>query len=92
MKYKITEEVIQHEGVILYRIQALVDIPSIGVKAGDLGGWIAGEHNLSQEGNAWVYGNTKVYGKARVYGDAIVCGNAWVFEDAKVFGDARVYD
>lgn len=66
-KYKLTEETKQHEGITLYRIQALVDIPSIGVKAGDLGGWIESESNLSQEGDAWVFGNAKAYGNARVY-------------------------
>ena len=90
MKYKLTEETLQHEGVTLYRIQALVDIPSTPVKAGDLGGWVAGEHNLSQEGNAWVYGNALVYGDAKVYGNAEVWGNAEVYGNAKVYGNAEV--
>lgn len=37
-----------------YRIRALVDIPVHGVKAGDLGGIVNGEHNLSQEHNGWI--------------------------------------
>ena len=90
MKYKITEETMQHKGITLYRIQALVDIPSIGVKAGDLGGWIAGEHNLSQEGDAWVCGNAKVYENAWVYGNAMACGWAKVYDNAKVYGNAKV--
>jgi len=60
-------------GRTLHRIRALVAIASMGVAAGDLGGYIESERNLSQvSGNAWVSGN------ARVYGDAQVSGNAWV--------------
>lgn len=34
------------------------------VKAGEVGGWIGKEDNLSQYGLAWVYGNAKVCGDA----------------------------
>ena len=61
-KYKLTEETKQHEGITLYRIQALIDIPSIGVIAGDLGGWLESESNLGQDGNAWVCENALVCG------------------------------
>lgn len=63
----------------VFQIRALVDIDSEGIIAGDLGGYIEKEGNLSQDGNAWVYGNAEVY------------GNAWVYGDAEVYGDARVY-
>lgn len=53
-------------GRTLRRIKALRDIESYAVKAGDLGGWIESEKNLSHEGNAWVSGNAWVYGDARV--------------------------
>ena len=42
-KYEFTGEV--KDG--LNRIRALRDIPEFGVKAGDLGGWIEKERNLS---------------------------------------------
>lgn len=60
----------------LHRIKALRDFGNI--KAGDLGGWIEKEENLSHDGDAWVCGNAKVYGNAKVSGSAKVCDNARV--------------
>lgn len=62
----------------LRRIRALVDIPRHGVKAGDLGGWIQREENLSQEGDAWVGGSAAVALKAVVKDNAVVYGSARV--------------
>lgn len=100
-KYKLLQDDTKSiGGTTLYRIQALRDIGD--VKAGDLGGYIQSEDNLSHDGNAWVYGNAQVYGRARVsgnarvygsaqvYGDAWVCGDAWVYGDAQVCGDALI--
>ena len=96
-KYEFTGETKVVSGVTLRRIRALVAIAAIGVNAGDLGGWIESEKNLSQVfGNAWVSGNARVFGNARVsgdaqvYGDARVSGNALVYGDARVYGDAQV--
>ena len=83
-KYEFTGETKIEFGVKLHRIRALVAIAAIGVAAGDLGGWVGSEKNLSHDGNAWVYGNARVDGNARVTGNARVDG------DARVFGDARV--
>lgn len=94
-KYKLTNETIVHFGFTLYRIEALMDFSD--VKAGDKGGFVQSENNLSQLCNAWVYGNAKVYGNAEVYdnaevsGNAEVCGNAKVYGNAEVRGDAKVY-
>ena len=69
-KYELTSETKIVFGHILYRIKAL---SSFGcVSAGDLGGFLESEKNLSQNGNAWVSGNARVYGDARVYGNAEV--------------------
>lgn len=74
-KFKLTSEFITNTfGVKLFRIKALIEFGSI--KAGELGGYIEKEENLSQYGNAWVCGNAEVYGDARVCGNAWVCGNA----------------
>ena len=70
-KYEMTEEIKIFEGKILHRIIALVDIPMHSVKAGDLGGWIECENNLSHNGDAWVYGDARVYGDAWVSGDGV---------------------
>ena len=81
---------------ILYRIEATRDIEKFGVKAGDLGGYVEKEENLS--GNAWVSDLAMVYGNAWVCDDALVCddaqvyGNAWVSGDARVYGSAWVCD
>lgn len=52
----------------LYRIKALKDFGN--VKAGDLGGYIEKEENLSQEGTCWIYDNAWVGGNAKVYDNA----------------------
>lgn len=61
-KYEITSEV-HPEIPTLRRIRALRDIPRYAVKAGDLGGWIEKEANLTQEGDAWVRGDAQVFGE-----------------------------
>ena len=88
-KYKLTKDTIQILGKTLYRIKALKDFGN--VKAGDLGGYIESESNLSHAGNAWVYDNALVFGNARVYGNSVVCGNAQVFDYARIYGDTKVY-
>lgn len=55
----------------LYRIKALVEI-GLSVAAGDVGGYVESERNLSQSGDAWVSGNAQV------------CGDAWVSGNARV--------
>jgi UDP-3-O-[3-hydroxymyristoyl] glucosamine N-acyltransferase len=75
-KYEFTGETKVVNGVTLNRIRAVRDFNHI--KAGDLGGWIEGEVNLSHRGLSWVAN------------DAQVTGGAKVFENAFVFGDARV--
>ena len=80
-------------GTVLHRIRALIDI-DLGwrvVKAGELGGWLEKETNLSHFGQCWVYGNAEVWGDARIYGDAEVWGKARVYDYAKIFGNAEVY-
>ena len=89
-KYKLTDEYIELGGGFkLYRIEALIDFGD--VKAGDKGGFIEREDNLSHEGTAWVYGNARVCDEATVYGNARVCGNATVCDEARVCGNATVY-
>ena len=88
-KYELTSETKVFLGKTLYRIKALVQFGN--VNAGDLGGWIEKEENLSQSGNAWVYGDARVSGNAWVYGNAEVSGDARVYGNARVSGDASVY-
>ena len=88
-KYElVVDDTITLWGWKLFRIKALISFGS--VDAGDLGGYIHTEDNLSQKGNAWVSGNAKVWGNAEVWGNAKVSGNAEVWGDAKVSGNAKV--
>ncbi len=94
-KFKFTHESIHWKGRTLYRIQALINFGN--VSAGDRGGFVESEKNLSHDGDAWVYGNAKVYdsatisGNAIVYGDAEVYGRATVSDLARVGDDAKIY-
>lgn len=95
-KYELTEETITlFKEYMLYSIKALRDFG--GIKAGDLGGYIEKESNLSHNGDAWLYEDAMVYGDAHVCGDvtvhgnAHVCDNAEVDEIAQVCGEAMVY-
>ena len=86
-KYELKEEKKEFLGRTLYRIRALQDIELCGgtvIRAGELGGWIEKEDNLSQEGSAWVSGEAEVSGEARVFGEACISG------EARVSGKARV--
>ena len=76
-KYELmTDKKIDVFGRKLFRIRALNSFGS--VNAGDEGGYVESESNLSDKGNAWVSGDAWVY------------GDAWVSDDAWVYGDARV--
>lgn len=61
-KFELTADRIEEKGVTLHRIKALIDFGD--VKAGELGGYVEKEENLSQYGNAWVYRHAKVFGNA----------------------------
>ena len=96
-KYEITD-ITHPDFPHLRRIRALRDIPTVGVRAGDLGGWVEGEHNLDHTGTAWVRDEAQVYGMAQVSDSAEVSGSAEVFDRAQVFdrawvsGSAQVFD
>ena len=90
-KYEFTNDNIYTGGHILHRIRSLIDIENLGVKTGDLGGFIEKETNLAHTGDAWVYDDAMVYGNAWIFGDARVYDNARVYGDAMVCGDADVF-
>ena len=70
MKYELIGEPNEYG---LRQIRYLKDLP--GINAGELGGWLESEKNLSQYGDARVSGNAWVFGDARVSGDAQVYGD-----------------
>ena len=68
-RYELTEEKKEFLGRTLYRIRALKDFELLDgtiIYAGDLGGWIEKEDNLSQEDSAWVSGEAEVYSTTHV--------------------------
>ena len=93
-KYELTEETKRLFGRTLHRIRAVQDFGD--VHAGDLGGWIEKEENLSHNGSAWVYEEAMVFDDAKVRNDAKVRGAAVVFGGtsidncAEISGDAVV--
>lgn len=97
-KYKITE--ITHDRYpFLHRIQALRDIGS-EVKAGDLGGFVENEGNLSSEAgdDAWIFDQAIACGDAYVdmcsylRDEAIACGRTYVSHGSVLSGHARAED
>ena len=103
-KYELTDETFEYRSVTLRRIRYLIDIPSRAVKAGDLGGFLQSEDNLSHWDHCVVLNDAKVLGEAQVVADAIVrdassvqdkaviSGFAQVSENSTVYGNARVQD
>lgn len=93
-KYKLGESK-QFRGVYLSQIVALRDFAD--VKAGDVGGWIESERNLSHEGDCWIFNEAIVYelamvsGNAKVFNEAIVGGQIAVYGQAEVYGRVEVY-
>lgn len=76
----------------LYRIRALKNLPSHGVEAGDYGGWIENETNLSQDGQAWIKDCAMAYCGAYVSGSALLSGYANVSLDSEICGQAKISD
>ena len=97
-KYEITD--IAHEKYpFLHRIRALRDIGS-EVKAGDLGGFVESEGNLSfeAEDDAWIFNDAIAAGEGHVDKGsvlrerAIVCGCAYASHGTEMSGDSRAED
>ena len=97
-KYIITD--IAHDKYpFLHRIRALRDIGR-DVKAGDLGGFVESESNLSTEPDdtAWIYNDAIAAGAAYVdmashlRDRAIICDCAYVSQGSVMYGDTRAED
>ena len=92
-KYELTEEKKVFLGTTLYRIRALKDFELLDgaiIHAGDLGGWVEKEDNLSQEDSAWVFDKARIFGNARVSGNVWVFGDVWVCDNAEVYSTTHV--
>lgn len=76
---------------VVHRIRALRDIGDF-IKAGDLGGYIESDYNLSASGSCWVYHDAIVYGCASVKDNAKICDKAIACNQATVYGNAAIWD
>jgi len=75
-----------------FRIQALRDIPEHGVKAGDLGGFVQSERNLSQTGAAWIADIASATDRSHVGGDSLLSGSAKMTGDSRADGKSRIIE
>jgi hypothetical protein len=95
-KYELTaEKKINWFGRELFQIRALISFETITgeeVEAGDLGGYVESENNLSHDEKAWLSGNAEVWGNAKVWGNAEVSGNAKVSGNAEVFSTNHIFE
>lgn len=101
-KFEVTNVIGSYLGFIpVYRIKALKDFfnPSFGfVHAGDYGGWVSSENNLSQNDNCWIAGdavvceNACIIDSALVNNYAVICGKCLVKGHANIYGHARLFD
>lgn len=73
-----------------FRIIALRDFAD--VKAGDIGGYVGGENNLSHEGNCWIYDDAMAYDAACVIDDATMHDQAEIFGNAVLLSNAMMRD
>lgn len=93
-KYRLTDQTIEvnylGDFLPLYRIQALKDFDD--VRKGDLGGYIAGEENLSQDGDCWIYDTSRVFPESRVFENSKILGDSIIMDSSVVGGNARVED
>jgi len=89
-KYMMLSESIEMDGHILYRIQALV--PFSDVQAGQMGGFIESEENLSHDGLAWIYDDACACDGSRVYGDAQLRNRATIRDNAQAYDSAVLED
>lgn len=87
-KYEITQYAKDEFGTVLFRIRALKDFAD--VKAGDLGGYVENENNLSQEGKCWIYDKSKVSKEAHVTGNAKIINSSHVSDNAIISDSAYI--
>lgn len=101
-KYEIIDENTRLFGIFGHRIRALKDFSD--VKAGDIGGFVSSEDNLSHEGDCWIYDNAmalqnsrvdqnaKLKNYSRAYDNAVISGNAELHNYAEAYKNCYVFD
>lgn len=98
----IDDDTVVVDGVTLYRVRAVREFggarrgcPVVVVKRGELGGYVASEDCLSQEGLAWVYNDAKIVdgyvgGSSSLFGRAVLKGGARLVHDVELRDDVVV--
>lgn len=94
-KYKLTgvkKEITTTAGeiAVVQQIQALIDIPSMDVEKGDLGGWVQNANSLSQAGECWVFADCYVSDEAKVEENAMVKHMSFIESGAVIRDNARI--
>lgn len=93
MKYRLShakESVTNNFGTFYgYRLEALIDIPLHGVKAGDKGGLVDRDYILSHEGSCWIGGDAFV---AYPRNPSMRMSRSMLDSQVSIIGDALVTD
>jgi carbonic anhydrase/acetyltransferase-like protein (isoleucine patch superfamily) len=90
MKYELCNNIWQYvEGEKLFRIRALREVNAL-VKQGMLGGFVASEANLSQEGDCWISEDACAYGQSHIYENARVETYARVKDFVRIGGSTTL--
>ena len=93
-KFELTDITMKFKGRTLYRIRALKDFRD--VEAGDLGGWIQSENNLSQKGDCWVYDEAKcmdyakIYDNSTMHNNSVMCDFSEIHDNSRMYGDSEL--
>ena len=96
VKYELTDirQSVSISGETLYKIKALRDFTNeatgVEIKAGQLGGYVQSENNLSHSGTCWVDESARVFNNARVTDDAYIGGEAMANKDTVIKDSAIV--
>ena len=91
MKYELTERSLYNSrGKKLFHIKALKDFGHI--KKGQLGGLVQGEHNLSHEGDCWIYPHASACDSSKVTDDAELKDFCRITDYAKLRDNAVMQD
>ena len=93
-KYKLLKnDAIKVANKTLYRIKALRSFNTINnmyVNAGDLGGYVESEDNLSQEDNCWIFDNSIVMDRCTVSDGSVVLNNSKLVYDTHLLDCSKV--
>ena len=85
-KYTLKPDI--RNGKNVFRVVALRDIKAYNVKAGDVGGFVDSEANLTHFGNCWIKDNAYASESSRVMGDSLICDNVLLYENTQIRGNA----